>query len=308
MTAAAFEAERARLIRLAYRMTGTMAEAEDLVQETYLRWHGTSAAEIRSPAAWLTTTLTRLAIDHLRARKNERARYVGPWLPEPILDEPGDRVGDEGRAAARIELADDLSLAFLMVMDNLPPAERAAFLLHDAFGHDHDSVATILGKSPAAVRQLVSRGRARLKAARPDIHVPKAARDAIANRFIDALINADGAALAGIMHQDAILLTDGGGKRSAALNPIYGADKILRFFAGIARKIKVEVRFERTLLNGAPGLVAIAEGEIWFALVPDVQEGSVGRIMMVRNPDKLSVLTAAFAPGPLTRGPESDRR
>lgn len=298
MTAAAFEAERPRLMRLAYRMTGTMAEAEDLVQETYLRWHATTASEIRNPAAWLTTALTRLAIDHLRARKTERARYVGPWLPEPILDEPKDRFGDEGRAAARVELADDLSLAFLMVMDNLPPSERAAFLLHDAFGHDHESVAAILGKSPAAVRQLVSRGRARLKAARPEVHVPKAARDAIASRFIDALIQGDGLALAGIMHQDAILLTDGGGKRSAALNPIYGADKILRFFAGIRRKTRAEVRFERTLLNGVPGLVAIAEGEIWFAMVPDVQDGGVGRIMMMRNPDKLSGLAAVFTPGP----------
>lgn len=294
MSAAAFEGERARLLRLAYRMTGTMAEAEDLVQETWLRWHGSNAVEIRSPAAWLTTTLTRLAIDHLRARKTERARYVGPWLPEPILAEPGD----EGRAAERIELADDLSLAFLMVMDNLPPNERAAFLLHDAFGHDHDSVAAILGKSPAAVRQLVSRGRARLKEARPQVSVPKARRDALAHRFIHALIAGDGAALVSILHQDAILLTDGGGKRSAALNPIYGADKILRFFAGIRRKTTVEVRFEVAELNGVPGLVAIAQGEIWFALSLDVQGEAVGRVMMVRNPDKLTALTARFIPGP----------
>ncbi|MFA5120257.1 RNA polymerase sigma factor SigJ [Zavarzinia sp.] len=293
MNAAAFEAERGRLTRLAYRMTGVMAEAEDLVQETYLRFHAAGAAgEIRNVAAWATTALTRLAIDHLRSRK--RTAYVGPWLPEPLLDE----AGDDGLAAARIELADDLSLAFLMVMEALPPAERAAFLLHDAFGHDHGAVAAILGKSEAAVRQLVSRGRARLKAARPEIHAPKAARDAVAGRFIDALMRQDGAALLATLGPEAVLYSDGGGKRKAALNPIFGADRILRFFAGIARKVTGEVRFTRLVLNGDPGLAATVDGAIWFALVPVVRDDCVAQVLMMVNPDKLAGVAAALTPGP----------
>lgn len=294
--AAVFEAERPRLTRLAYRMTGIMAEAQDLVQETYIRLHG-QGGELRQPAAWLTTTLTRLAIDHLRAAKLRRADYTGPWLPEPERAEVVE-IGDDGRGAARVELADDLSLAFLLVLENLPPAERAAFLLHDGFGHDHGAVAAILGKSEAAVRQLVSRGRARLQAARPGIHVPKARRDAIAHRFIDALIAGDGAALVANLQAEAVLLSDGGGKRQAALNPIRGADRILRFFAGIARKQTRPWQFRRLLVNGDPGLAALDADGLRFALVPTVRGDGVGEVLMIANPDKLAAVAAALTPGP----------
>ncbi|MCF4164155.1 RNA polymerase sigma factor SigJ [Zavarzinia compransoris] len=283
-------AARPRLLRLAYRLTGVMAEAEDLVQEMMLRFHRAEAAEVREPAAWATTVVTRLALDHLRRRRREA--YVGSWLPGPVADDPGD----EGRAAQRAELADDLSLAFLMVLDRLSPGERAAFLLHDAFGHDHAAIAAILGKSEAAVRQLVSRGRARMRAERPEIHVPKAARDAVAARFIAALVAMDGAELMATMAEDAVLHSDGGGKRRAALNPIRGADRVLRFFVGIARKNDMALRFVAMRLNGAPGLVALNGDMVWFALVPDVTGERVTRILLISNPDKLGGVEAALTP------------
>ncbi|MDD3444524.1 MAG: RNA polymerase sigma factor SigJ [Zavarzinia sp.] len=287
---AALIAARPRLLRLAYRLTGVMAEAEDLVQEMFLRWQDAGTGEIREPVAWATTVVTRLALDHLRRRRREA--YVGSWLPGPVVADPGD----DGLAARRAELADDLSLAFLMVLDRLSPSERAAFLLHDAFGHDHVAIAGILGKSPEAVRQLVSRGRARLRADRPEIHVPKAKRDAVAARFIAALMAGDGAAMMEVMAPDAVLHSDGGGKRRAALNPIFGADKVLRFFAGIARKNTMALRFQPLSLNGDPGLVALNGDEVWFALVPDVVGDRVARVLLVSNPDKLTGVAAVLIP------------
>lgn len=280
-----FEAHRSRLIGLGYRMLGTVAEAEDLVQETYVRWHRTAREEIREPGAWLSTTMARMCIDALRARKARREEYVGPWLPEPWRT--GESEVDD--APRQLELADDLSVAFLLLLERLGPDERAAFLLHDIFEADYEDIAISLGKSEPAVRQLVSRARARVAEDRKRFRATRADQQELARRFKQALVTKDERALAALFKPDATLVSDGGGKALAALRPIYGADKIVRFFIGVTKdRSPADFTFEDCWLNNAPAiLIRELNGAVFATLALEVDDGRIETVYSIRNPDKL---------------------
>ncbi|HJQ55810.1 MAG TPA: RNA polymerase sigma factor SigJ [Vineibacter sp.] len=280
---ATFEAERPRLRALAYRMLGTMGDAEDAVQDTYLRWHRTECAAVRTPQAWLVSACTRICIDRLRRARTERSAYIGPWLPEPMIVETGDSP----------TLDDTLSLAFLVVLERLSPTERAAWLLHEAFEHDYAEIARALDKSEAACRQLVSRARKHLKDSRPRFAPDRAKADALAARFASAVASGDRAALMALLAPEAELWSDGGGKALAALNVIRGADRVMRFMVGISGKQPAGLRTRPARLNGMPGLIGTVGGAPQFTLSLDVVEGRIAGVYIVRNPDKLRHLPAA---------------
>jgi RNA polymerase sigma-70 factor (ECF subfamily) len=276
----AFEANRSRLMRLAYRMLGSVAEAEDAVQDAWLRW--TRAGEgVADPAAWLVRTTTRLCIDRLRKAKAERAAYRGPWLPEPLI---------EPLTEDPVERAEDVSVAFLLALERLSPLERAVFLLHDVFEQDYADVARTLERSEAAVRQLASRAREHVRDARPRFSVNEADAQRLANAFMAAAANADVGALSAVLAEDAILVSDGGGKRKAALRVLVGRDDIIRLFQGLNWRQGglpiVSMRAAR--INGYPGLVlTFADGPETIAFQPGA-DGMIAAVYMVRNPEKLA--------------------
>jgi RNA polymerase sigma-70 factor (ECF subfamily) len=290
---AEFRRHERRLRGIAYRMLGEMDAADDVVQDAWLRFASADRAAISNVEAWLVTVSTRLAIDRLRAAKAARQAYVGPWLPEPIET-------DGGEAAARIELAADLSLAFLVVLESLDPVERAAFLLHDGFDVDYREVARIIGRSEVATRQILHRARARVAERRPRFEVEDGARERLLVRFLEAARSGDVSGLARLLKHDAILWSDGGGRAKAALNPIHGANRIARFLAGISGKQPATMRYAPCMLNGALGLVAYDGGAPSRALCIDVGEGPEGpairSVFIVSNPDKLRRLLAADHP------------
>jgi RNA polymerase sigma-70 factor (ECF subfamily) len=281
-----FERERGRLVGLGYRMLGSIADAEDLVQETYLRWQRSDRTAIREPSAWLSTTMTRLCIDTLRARASRRETYVGPWLPEPVQT----AAPDQDSAEHALELADDLSVAFLLLLERLGPEERAAFLLHDVFEASYPDIARTLDKSDVAVRQMVSRARGRLGEERPRYNATHAARRDLAERFRDAVLASDAAALLALFKPDATLISDGGGKALAALRPIYSAEKIVRFFVGVARKQNfTDFGFEPGWINDAPGFVMrTPDGAVFATMALEVDDGRIAALYLTRNPDKLA--------------------
>lgn len=289
-SATEFEAHRARLLGLGYRMLGSVAEAEDAVQETYLRWHRTPRAEIQAPGPWLSTTMARLCIDELRVRRTRRESYVGPWLPEPWL---GD-APDAEDSARPLELADDLSVAFLLMLERLSPEERAAFLLHDIFEAGYAEIARTLDKTEAAVRQIVSRARGRISEERPRFRARRSDQEALAQKFQQALAIRDEGALLALFKTDATLVSDGGGKVLAALRPIHGADKIVRFFLGVTRhQDPADLTIDVCWINQAVGLLARdGSGELMVSLCFEVEDGRIAAIYAVRNPDKLERLTA----------------
>ncbi|TWT15394.1 RNA polymerase sigma factor SigJ [Reyranella sp. CPCC 100927] len=277
---ATFEAERSRLRALAYRMLGTLGDAEDAVQDTYLRWHRTDRSTVRKPQAWLVSACTRICIDRLRRARTERDAYIGPWLPEPMVVETQDSP----------TLDDTLSLAFLVVLERLSPAERAAWLLHEAFEYDYGEVASALEKSEEACRQLVSRANRHLKAARPRFAPDRAQADALAMRFAKASLTGDRAALMDMLAPDAELWSDGGGKAVAALNVITGADRVMRFVVGITRKQPAEMQRTPVRINGMPGVIGHLHGAPRLTLSLDIVDGRIAGIYIVRNPDKLKRL------------------
>lgn len=283
-----FTAARPRLIALAYRMLGSMGDAEDAVQETFIRWHGADQAAIRTPAAWLTTACTRLCIDRLRKAKAERAAYVGTWLPEPVAVEPPE---DE-------TLGESLSMAFLVMLERLSPSERAAYLLHDVFESDYAAVAAALGKSEQACRQLVSRARKSLNLSedgvrtRPRFTADPAHAEALATAFATAARAGDAKTLMAMLAEDAELWSDGGGKAAAALNVIHGADRIARFFVGIRNKQEPGLELVYRPVNGRPGIVGYVGSRADFALALEPgTSGRIGAVYIVRNPDKLARLS-----------------
>ena len=287
-TVDAFEDHRARLVGLGYRMLGSVAEAEDLVQETYLRWHRAASDEIREPGAWLHTTMARLCIDALRARKSRQEHYVGPWLPDPWLT----NAPDAESAEQALTLADDLSVAFLLLLERLGPDERAAFLLHDVFDARYPEIASALGKSEAAVRQIVTRARQRVADDRARYHATTQQQRDLAQRFRSALLARDEATLVALFKPDATLVSDGGGKARAALRPIFGADKIVRFFMGVTKhEDPNQFVQESRWINDAPGfLLREQDGVISASVALEVVDGLISAIYLVRNPDKLTRL------------------
>jgi len=281
--AAGFEAHRRHLMSLAYRMLGSLAEAEDAVQEAYLRWHAADRGAVENPRAYLSRVVTRLCLDQLRSARVRRERYVGPWLPEPVIDEAALA------AESASDYAHDLSVALMLALERLSPLERAAFLLHDVFEVEFAEIARTLGRNEAACRQLASRAREHVRAARPRFAVSAEEGERLALAFRAAAASGDAAALAKLLASDAVLYSDGGGKRQAALNPIRGRDKIIRFLAGIARKVPTvgEWHAQPAQINGAPGLALRAPDGAKQTVAFDIERGRIAAIYIVLNPEKL---------------------
>ena len=290
---ASFEPHRRRLLGLAYRMLGSMAEAEDAAQETYLRWHETDRARVDDPKAFLMTTTTRICLDVLKSARVRREEYVGPWLPDPVTDTAALAPD------AQTELAEDLSIALLLALERLSPLERAAFLLHDVFDYSFAQVADALDRSEAACRQLATRARAHVRELRPAGAIP--ARPApvtvdpkhaeLMSAFITASRSGDVDALMHMLASDAKVVTDGGGKVAAARNVIEGAERVTAFLTGVVRKgwtDDLSVRF--VMLNGLPGLLVNGPGGLVQTTAFELTDGVVNAIYIVRNPDKLSHL------------------
>ena len=276
----ACEANRPRLKRLAYRMLGSVAEAEDAVQDAWLRWERAGEG-VADPAAWLVRTTTRLAIDRLRKAKVEREAYRGPWLPEPLI---------EPLTEDPVERAEDVSVAFLLALERLSPLERAVFLLHDVFEQDYGDVAKTLDRSEAAVRQLASRAREHVRDARPRFTVSEAEASRLASAFVAASANADVGALSALLAEDAILVSDGGGKRKAALRILVGSEDIIAFFQKLAWRNGVPVveALRSVRINGYPGFVlSLEDGPETMAFQP-AEDGKIAAVYVVRNPDKLA--------------------
>jgi len=293
---ASFEPHRRRLLGLAYRMLGSMAEAEDAVQEAYLRWHDADRARIDEPKAFLMTTTTRICLDVLKSARVRREEYVGPWLPDPVTD-TATLAPD-----AQTELAEDLSVALLLALERLSPLERAAFLLHDVFDYSFAQIADALGRTEAACRQLAARARTHVRELRPAGAIPprtaSSAVDpkhaALVSAFISASRSGDVDALIRMLAGDAKVVTDGGGKVAAALNVIEGADRVAAFLAGVVRKgwtDDLSIRFET--LNGLPGLLLSGPGGLVQTTAFEIEDGAIKAIYVVRNPDKLRHLASS---------------
>jgi RNA polymerase sigma-70 factor (ECF subfamily) len=298
--AASFEPYRRRLRGLAYRMLGSMADAEDAVQETYLRWHGANRASVTEPKAFLMTTTTRICLDMLASARARREEYVGPWLPEPVVDTA------ELAPDSRTELAEDLSIALLLILDQLSPLERGAFLLHDVFGFSFSEVATALERSEVACRQLASRARAHVRAARPRgaTHPPPRSGQLddkhaqLMSAFAAATATGDLNALTQMLASDVRIVTDGGGKVRSSLDVIEGADRAARFLVEVTRKRPgawwrddFTVRFAP--INGLPGVIVEApEGAVQTTAF-EIEGDMIRALYVVRNPDKLRHLARA---------------
>jgi RNA polymerase sigma-70 factor (ECF subfamily) len=277
-----FERHRPRLFGIAYRMLGSRSDADDILQDAYLRWHRGASEELRSPEAWLVTTVTRLCIDRLRAARTERRHYVGPWLPEPLI-------GDTAPAAdARAELSSSLSIAFLVVLEQLEPDERAAFLLHEVFDTDYAEIAEILGKSEAACRQIVSRARKRLRGRGPRVQVTDAARRSVLERFATAVRMQDKATLLELVADKASWTSDGGGRTRAALKAIRGRERVVRFALAVLGRHSDQFAFEMTSVNGEPALALRAEGNLFSVITVRTDGIRILDVYTVLNPDKLT--------------------
>jgi RNA polymerase sigma-70 factor, ECF subfamily len=275
---ATFEAHRPLLFSIAYRMLGSASEAEDVVQDAWLRARQDDQAEVRSVRAYLTTIVTRLCIDHLRSAERTRMEYPGPWLPEPLA-EPNQESA---------ELASSLTMAFLVLLEQLAPTERAVFLLREVFDLEFDEIAKTIDKSEANTRQILARARGRLRDARPRFTASRRESEEVVRRFRHACVTGDVGELMAVLHGDATLVSDGGGKAAAATRPLLGADRIAKFVFGYARKLHYsETDFQLVTINGTPGLLmrhpVAGSGTYSF----DIVDGRIRAIYIMRNPDKL---------------------
>jgi len=279
-----FERHRPRLFGIAYRMLGSRSDAEDVLQDAYLRWHRGASDEVRSPEAWLVTAVTRLCIDRLRSARAEREQYIGPWLPEPLI---GDAAADAGA-----ELSSSLSIAFLVVLEQLAPDERAAFLLHEVFDTDYAEIAEILGKSEAACRQIVSRARRRVRGQRPRAQVSDGARRSVLERFATAIRTQDKTALLELLAQKASWTSDGGGRARAALKVIRGRERVVRFVMAVLGRLVDQFAFEMIAVNGEPALALRVDGSLFSIITVRTDGLRILDIYTVLNPDKLAATAA----------------
>lgn len=268
-----FDAQRTGLLRVAYRMLGSMADAEDIVQEAFLRWRGVDHAQVGVPAAFLRRIVTRLCLDHLKSARVQRESYIGPWLPEPAVEE---------------DLCEDVTLPLLLALERLSPLERAAFLLHDVFGESFEEVALVLDRKEAACRQLVLRARTHVRDARPRFPVNHHQGKAIANAFFEASQNGDMAQLSALLAQDVQFHSDGGGKRPAVARILHGADEFLRAQAALARLRRAPSELVRVAtINGLPGFITREPDGLLQTTALLVEDGRIRAIYVTRNPDKL---------------------
>jgi RNA polymerase sigma-70 factor, ECF subfamily len=276
-------AARQRAFAIAYRMLGSVSDAEDIVQEALLRLHTAqySREPIESPAAYLTVIVTRLSIDHLRSARVRREQYVGNWLPEPLVDAPD--------ALDVAERADSVSMALLVVLESLSPVERAVFLMREVFEYDYSDIASVVQKTEANCRQLFVRARQHVDRGRPRFDVSQAKRDTIGQRFFAACQTGDVDALIAVLAEDVVFTGDGGGKALAALRPVVGRDAVVRFLVGIITKAAaMRGRLETRTVNGQPGAVTFdASGRVVNVFTLDIADGAVQMIRSVINPDKL---------------------
>jgi RNA polymerase sigma-70 factor (ECF subfamily) len=281
--AATFDLLRPRLIRIAYRMLGSVADAEDVVQEAFLRWLDADHEAVREPEAYLRRVVTRLCLDQLKSARRRRETYIGPWLPEPVIEAAEDD-------------ADDVTLPLLMALERLSPLERAAFLLHDVFGVGFDEIAATIEREPATCRQLASRARTHVRAARPRFPMPKERGLQIAAAFFAASRSGNMQELQSLLAADVTVYADGGGKAPASMQPIVGLDNALRLHASLAsifaENMSRMVRYG--FINGLPGFVTIELGETLQTTALQVEDGKIVAIYVMRNPDKLRHLGQAF--------------
>ncbi|AHE53981.1 hypothetical protein NX02_11350 [Sphingomonas sanxanigenens DSM 19645 = NX02] len=272
-----FQAERRRLLRLAYRMLGSLSDAEDVVQDAWLRWERVEVG-IDFPTTYLTRIVTRLCLDRQKSVCARRETYVGPWLPDPLL----------GSAEPNEIVADDITVTLMLAMERLSPLERAAFLLHDVFDIALGEVAVTLGREPAAVRQLASRARKHIQAARPRFTVDIAEADRMARAFFAAAHDGDIAQLSTLLAQDVEIHTDGGGKVLALRNVVRGIERALRLFAGLRRKNALPPTLLRNvLIDGLPGYISVDRAGVLQTTALDIRDGRIAAIYIVKNPDKL---------------------
>jgi RNA polymerase sigma-70 factor (ECF subfamily) len=280
--AVVFEAHRPVLESLAYRMLGTAGDVDDVVQETYLRFR--NAPEPESARAWLMTACTRICIDHLKSARVRREEYVGPWLPEPLL-------GESRSPEEKLELDQTLSLALFVLLEQLSPSERAAFLLHEVFDYSFDEIATILDRSAVACRKLASRARAHVRAEEPRVEIGADEWQALTDVFFRAISTGDLAGLESMLAKDATLRADGGGKATAAREVLLGREVVAKFLIGAITKTAPQAR--SVWFNGAPGLVLLLDGEPVSAIQLGVSGREITSVNVVRNPDKLKVFRAS---------------
>lgn len=277
--AAAFDPLRPRLIRIAYRMLGSVADAEDVVQEAFLRWLDADRDRVREPGAFLRRIVTRLCLDQLKSARRRRETYVGPWLPEPVVEATED---------------DDITLPLMMALERLSPLERAAFLLHDVFGVDFDEIGETIGREPATCRQLASRARTHIRAARPRFHMPRERGLQIAEAFFAASRSGDLQELRSLLSADVTVYADGGGKIQASVQPIAGLHDVMQLHASLAlifaeKKSRI-VRYG--FINGLPGFVSVEAGDMLQTTALHIEDGKISTIYVTRNPDKLRHLGA----------------
>ena len=291
-----FEAERDRLRRLAYRMLGTPDDADDVVQDVWLRWQRTRFDGIDNPAAWLTTVTTRLAIDRLKSARRRREVYVGPWLPEPLtIDSLGADATRVDRAASSTDPAmlavgnESLELGLLRVLETLGPVERAVFLLHDVFGYPFEQISPIIDKSAAATRQIAKRARDRVRSGRPRVDTEPADVTAWSEAFLGAVVEGDLDALMGMLTLDAVHISDGGAERHAARRPVVGADRVARLLVNLAaRDFRAGDEVHWIRVNGQVGLYVIRDGEPNLLSVVSWRGGRVAELLAIVNPTKLA--------------------
>ncbi|MBI5424291.1 MAG: RNA polymerase sigma factor SigJ [Opitutae bacterium] len=279
----AFTAHRRLLFDLAYRMLGRVVEAEDVVQDTWLRWQKQDLAAVASPKAWLVTTATRLALDQLRSARHTRERYYGVWLPEPLVEAPG-RSPAESTA-----LAESLTMAFMLMLERLSPDERVVFLLREVFGHDYAEIADIVGKTAPACRQLASRARHRLRGAAAPAAAPSERAERIVRQFFAAMASGQAREILPLLRDDAVLLSDGGGRVRSAGRPIRTADRVSRLFAGLRNRFPdyEHAEFSFATINGRPGALMFSGGRLFNVYSLDVVGDRIRAIYQIRNPDKL---------------------
>ena len=279
-----FETHRPRLFDLAYRLLGSRSDAEDVVQDAWLRWRQADHAAIRDAEAWLVTATTRLGIDRLRLARTERETYFGPWLPEPLSV---DEAPDPARGA---EIAEQVSLAFLSLLERLGPEERAAFLLKEVFDYDYAQIAELIGHSEANCRQMVHRARTRVQAERPRFAVTPEKHRTLLERFMHAARMGDRNAIVQLLDANAQLVSDGGGKVNAAIRPLHGAERIARLFWAVARRTKGAQDWRICHVNGEPALLRMHEGRLHSVTTITIEGERITGILTVLNPDKLDGL------------------
>ena len=279
-----FEQARPALFSLAYRMLGTRADAEDIVQDAWLRWQSATREDIRMPKSFLMTVVARLSLDALKSAQRKRETYVGPWLPEPLLQPSGTQ---------HVEMAETLSIAFLHLLESLTPAERAAFLMREVFDADYEEIAAALETTQANTRQLVARAKKHIAERRPRFTVDREKQRHMLSQFLNACATGETAPIMETLAEDAVLYTDGGGKVSAAINPIYTSGRIARFMTGLQHKYNAdprEYRIELVEINGEPGAKLIEPaGTLTLITVELAADGRIARLFFMRNPDKIAV-------------------